>query len=245
LQEDGLLHTTCGTPNYVAPEVIDDKGYHGASADIWSCGVILFVLMAGYLPFDEPNLMTLYKKIHRANFTCPAWVSPSARKLILKILDPNPKTRITAAQIYKNEWFQKNYKPSKLSEKKDVNLDDIDAVFNESTEYMVTEQKETKPVILNAFELISHSHGLNLSGLFETPQDLVKRETRFTSKRPAKEIISTIEEAAKPLGFNVQKRDYKMKLQGDKHGRKGHLSVATEVSTCLYHSCVLFISVCF
>jgi 3-dehydroquinate synthetase len=112
-------------------------------------------------------------------------------------------------------------------------------------EYMVTEQKETKPVILNAFELISHSHGLNLSGLFETPQDLVKRETRFTSKRPAKEIISTIEEAAKPLGFIVQKRDYKMKLQGDKHGRKGHLSVATEVSTCLYHSCVLFISVCF
>ncbi|CAK9190541.1 unnamed protein product [Sphagnum jensenii] len=229
VREDGLLHTTCGTPNYVAPEVIDDKGYHGASADIWSCGVILFVLMAGYLPFDEPNLMTLYKKIHRADFTCPAWVSPSARKLILKILDPNPKTRITAAQIYKNEWFRKDYKPSKLSEKKDVNLDDIDAVFSESTEYMVTEQKETKPVILNAFELISHSHGLNLSGLFETPQDLVKRETRFTSKRPAKEIISTIEEAAKPLGFNVQKRDYKMKLQGDKHGRKGHLSVATEV----------------
>jgi serine/threonine protein kinase len=60
---DGLLHTTCGTPNYVAPEVIDDKGYDGAKADLWSCGVILFVLMAGYLPFDEPSLMTLYKKV--------------------------------------------------------------------------------------------------------------------------------------------------------------------------------------
>jgi len=63
LQADGLLHTTCGTPNYVAPEVINDKGYHGATADLWSCGVILYVLMAGYLPFDEPNLMTLYKKV--------------------------------------------------------------------------------------------------------------------------------------------------------------------------------------
>jgi len=59
------------------------------------------------------------------------------------------------------------------------------------------------------------------------------KETRFTSTKPAKEIISSIEEAAKPLGFNVQKRDYKMKLQGDKHGRKGHLSVATEVSRVL------------
>lgn len=63
VQADGLLHTTCGTPNYVAPEVINDKGYHGATADLWSCGVIMFVLMAGYLPFDEPNLMTLYRKV--------------------------------------------------------------------------------------------------------------------------------------------------------------------------------------
>jgi serine/threonine protein kinase len=89
---DGLLHTTCGTPNYVAPEVIDDKGYAGATADLWSCGVILYVLMAGYLPFDESNLMTLYKKIHKADFTCPPWFSTAARRFILQILDPNPKT---------------------------------------------------------------------------------------------------------------------------------------------------------
>ncbi|GAA0159980.1 non-receptor serine/threonine protein kinase [Lithospermum erythrorhizon] len=63
VREDGLLHTTCGTPNYVAPEVVSNKGYDGAKADLWSCGVILFVLMAGYLPFEDSNLMELYKKV--------------------------------------------------------------------------------------------------------------------------------------------------------------------------------------
>lgn len=92
VREDGLLHTTCGTPNYVAPEVINNKGYDGAKADLWSCGVILFVLMAGYLPFEEPNLMALYKKIFKADFTCPPWFSTSAKKLIKRILDPNPIT---------------------------------------------------------------------------------------------------------------------------------------------------------
>ncbi|XP_057992052.1 CBL-interacting protein kinase 23-like [Hevea brasiliensis] len=92
IREDGLLHTTCGTPNYVAPEVINNKGYDGAKADLWSCGVILFVLMAGYLPFEESNLMALYKKIFKADFTCPPWFSSSAKKLIKRILDPNPLT---------------------------------------------------------------------------------------------------------------------------------------------------------
>ncbi|KAK4741951.1 hypothetical protein SAY87_025539 [Trapa incisa] len=92
VREDGLLHTSCGTPNYVAPEVLNDQGYDGATADLWSCGVILFVLLAGYLPFDDSNLMNLYKKISAAEFTCPPWLSFGAMKLIARILDPNPIT---------------------------------------------------------------------------------------------------------------------------------------------------------
>ncbi|PKA45767.1 CBL-interacting protein kinase 23 [Apostasia shenzhenica] len=231
VRDDGLLHTTCGTPNYVAPEVINNKGYDGAKADLWSCGVILFVLMAGYLPFEDPNLMSLYKKIFKADFSCPAWFSTSAKKLIKRILDPNPQTRITLAEVLENEWFKKGYhRPS--FENADISLDDVNSIFNESEEpeNLVVERREERPVQMNAFELISTSQGLNLGTLFEKQLDFAfysksyyefalcmvatkgftKRETRFTSKLPAKDILSKIEEVAKPLGFSIDKRNYKV-----------------------------------
>ncbi|KAJ8748455.1 hypothetical protein K2173_003350 [Erythroxylum novogranatense] len=228
LRGDGLLHTACGTPNYAAPEVLRDRGYDGTTADLWSCGVILFVLMAGYLAFNEPNLIELYKKIFKADFTCPSWFSPGAKNLIMRILDPNPLTRITIPEILEDEWFKKGYKPPQFEQEEDVNLNDVDAVFNVSNEHLVTESKE-KPVSMNAFELISKTQGFSLENLFDKETGIVKRETRFASNSPANEIMSKIEEAAKPLGFNVDKRNYKMKLKGDKTGRKGQLSVATEV----------------
>ncbi|KAF1870357.1 hypothetical protein Lal_00003563 [Lupinus albus] len=262
VREDGLLHTTCGTPNYVAPEVIHNKGYDGAIADLWSCGVILFVLMAGYLPFEENNLMALYKKIFKAEFSCPPWFSSNAKKLIKRILDPNPATRITIAEVIENEWFKKGYKPPRF-EQANVSLDDINSIFSESmvrlsslplslsnfvhlslnldvnvdcgaqdSQNLVVERRTegpVAPVTMNAFELISTSQGLNLSSLFEKQMGLVKRETRFTSKCSANEIISKIEEAAGPLGFDVKKNNCKLKIQGEKTGRKGHLSVNTEI----------------
>uniref|UniRef100_A0A803KZU0 non-specific serine/threonine protein kinase n=1 Tax=Chenopodium quinoa TaxID=63459 RepID=A0A803KZU0_CHEQI len=228
VREDGLLHTACGTPNYVAPEVLTDKGYDGTAADIWSCGIILFVLMAGYLPFDDPNLMNLYKKIQNGSFVTPSWFSSGARKFIKRILDPNPLTRITISEILQDEWFKKDYHPPSFAEESDVNLDDVDAAFDDSEENLVTERRE-KPVSMNAFELISGSQGFSLESLFNREPGTVKRETRFTSQCPANEIVSKIEEAAKSLDFNVRKQNYKMKLQGHASGRKGRLSVATEV----------------
>ncbi|KAL6202694.1 hypothetical protein ACLB2K_026399 [Fragaria x ananassa] len=103
VRDDGLLHTTCGTPNYAAPEVLNDRGYDGATADLWSCGVILFVLLAGYLPFDDSNLINLYRKISAGEFTCPPWLSFGAMKLKARILDPNPMTRITICEILEDE----------------------------------------------------------------------------------------------------------------------------------------------
>ncbi|XP_010087067.2 CBL-interacting protein kinase 2 [Morus notabilis] len=106
-RHDALLHTVCGTPAYAAPEVLCRKGYDGAKADIWSCGVILFVLLAGYLPFHDSNLMEMYKKIGKADYKCPNWFSHEARKLLSRILNPNPNKRILIARIMENPWFRK------------------------------------------------------------------------------------------------------------------------------------------
>ncbi|KAJ0086413.1 hypothetical protein Patl1_08712 [Pistacia atlantica] len=150
LPEQGvsLLQTTCGTPNYVAPEVLSHKGYNGAVADVWSCGVILYVLMAGYLPFDELDLTTLYM---------------GAKSLIHRILDPNPGTRITIEKIRDDEWFKKNYVPVRLLEYEDVNLDDVNAVFDdpEDTVKHQTRFVSQKPakVVLSSMEVVAQSMG--------------------------------------------------------------------------------------
>nr|DAD40859.1 TPA_asm: hypothetical protein HUJ06_015182 [Nelumbo nucifera] len=227
-----LLHTTCGTPNYVAPEVLSHKGYNGAVADVWSCGVILYVLLAGYLPFDEVDLTTLYSKIEKAEFSCPSWFPVGAKSLIHRILDPNPETRICIEEIRRDEWFRKGYVPVRLVEYEDVNLDDVYAVFDDPEEHRVNEQPgndDIGPLILNAFDLIILSQGLNLSALFNRGQDSAKHQTRFISKKPAKVVLSSMEVVAQSMGFKTHIRNYKMRVEGLSANKTTHISVILEV----------------
>ncbi|XP_007013470.2 PREDICTED: CBL-interacting serine/threonine-protein kinase 24 [Theobroma cacao] len=227
----GLLHTTCGTPNYVAPEVLSNQGYDGAAADVWSCGVVLFVIMAGYLPFDEIDLPTLYKKVNAAQFSFPFWFSPGAKSLVQKILDPNPKTRIKIEGIKNDPWFQKHYVPVRPREE-EVNLDDVRAVFDDIEDQYVSEQSvvdEGGPLIMNAFEMITLSQGLNLSALFDRQQDYVKRQTRFVSRKPARVIISSVEAVAESMGLKVHTRNYKARLEGISANKVGQFAVVLEV----------------
>ncbi|CAO2209495.1 unnamed protein product [Urochloa humidicola] len=110
MRHDGLFHTFCGTPAYVAPEVLSRRGYDAAKADLWSCGVVLYVLMAGYLPFQDRNLVGMYRKIHRGEFRCPKWFSPELKRLLRRVLDTNPQRRATAAEIMDDEWFKVGFR---------------------------------------------------------------------------------------------------------------------------------------
>lgn len=233
-RQDGLLHTTCGTPAYVAPEVINRKGYDGPKADIWSCGVILYVLLAGHLPFHDSNLMEMYRKIGRAEFKFPNGFPSGPRKLVSKILDPNPKSRISIAKIMENSWFQKGFdsKPEITDmEVKETQSFDADKIFSppENDGHLMEGKQELGKIgNLNAFDIITLSAGFDLSGLFEEKEQ--KKEVRFTSKQPAKTIISKIEDLAKRLKLKVMKKDGGLlKLEGSKEGRKGILSIDTEI----------------
>ena len=101
-----LLHTTCGTPNYVDPEVLGKDGYDGKKADVWSIGVILYVLLAGYLPFDENTMAALFQKIKNADFEYPDWFSSEARDLLSKILVPDPHARAKLSELKNHPWMQ-------------------------------------------------------------------------------------------------------------------------------------------
>ncbi|KAK3444824.1 hypothetical protein EUGRSUZ_A00734 [Eucalyptus grandis] len=155
---DGLLHTTCRTPTYVAPEVINRRGYDGSKADIWSCGVILFVLLAGYFPFHDSNLMEMCRKIGKGEFKFP--------KLIL---DPNPNTRISMTKIMESSWFRKGVDSKTICIVREVkespSLNEPSRLSN-----------------LNAFDIISYPARFDLSGLFEGVDQ--RKEVWFTVNKP-------------------------------------------------------------
>ncbi|CAL0319283.1 unnamed protein product [Lupinus luteus] len=235
LPEQGvsILRTTCGTPNYVAPEVLSHKGYNGAVADVWSCGVILYVLMAGYLPFDELELTALYSKINTAEYACPVWFPVGAKSLINRILDPNPETRITIEQIRNDEWFQGGYVPVSLLEYEEVNLDDVNAAFDYAEDpkaNQLCENEDTGPLMLNAFDMIILSQGLNLATIFDRGQDPVKQhQTRFISQKPAKVVLSSMEVVAQSMGFKTHIRNYKMRVEGVSANKTSFFSVILEI----------------
>jgi 5'-AMP-activated protein kinase catalytic alpha subunit len=114
VQKGGMMQTLCGTPSYVAPEVLREQGYNGCIADIWSCGIILYVMLAGYLPFDDPNLNSLFNKIEQGAFEMDRCFSDPASDLIRKILQNDPLKRYTLDQIIAHPWFQVGFDPAML-----------------------------------------------------------------------------------------------------------------------------------
>jgi len=100
------LTEQCGTPAYIAPEILRDKGYEGFSVDIWSAGVALYAILYGTVPFKANNIKDLHKLIMKGKYNLKEEVSIEVRDLLKKMLECNPYKRITIPEILKHSWMQ-------------------------------------------------------------------------------------------------------------------------------------------
>ncbi|XP_043514261.1 serine/threonine-protein kinase BRSK2 isoform X2 [Frieseomelitta varia] len=99
-----MLETSCGSPHYACPEVIRGEKYDGRKADVWSCGVILYALLVGALPFDDDNLRKLLEKVKRGVFYIPHFVPPECQNLLKGMIEVDPDKRLTLAEINRHVW---------------------------------------------------------------------------------------------------------------------------------------------
>ncbi|CAN6207540.1 unnamed protein product [Urochloa humidicola] len=249
-RREAPLHTVCGTPMFIAPEVFLRRGYDGAKADVWACGVVLFALAAGRFPFNQRDT-GLYHLIRRGEYHCPPWFSPGLARLIRRLLCPDPARRIAMAQIKENPWFRKGFReiPRSLSEleQRDSDSDSDDdgspaarGKPRGSRSRMPTSMsapslttlgcaagstgaRMRRPRSLNAFDIIASSPSLNLSGLFEEPGE----QMRFVSAAPVPDIIAKLEEIAGHVSFTARTKEYQVSIGGN--GNRGALLVSAKV----------------
>lgn len=102
-----VLTESCGSPNYAAPELLSKNcSYEGPEIDLWSCGVILYTLLCGELPFDEDNYSSLFRKIKNGRYTIPGYVPVAPKGLIVKMLTVDPSARIGLQEIRQHFWLK-------------------------------------------------------------------------------------------------------------------------------------------
>lgn len=111
VQDGEFLKTSCGSPNYAAPEVIEGKYYSGEEVDVWSCGVILYALLTARLPFDDDYIPHLFQKIKKGKFKMPSYLSSPCQDLIRQLLIVDPLKRITVPEILRHPWFAQSVPP--------------------------------------------------------------------------------------------------------------------------------------
>ncbi|XP_066398131.1 CBL-interacting protein kinase 21-like isoform X3 [Miscanthus floridulus] len=190
-RKDGLLHTTCGSPNYIAPEVLLNKGYDGSMSDIWSCGVILYVMLTGNLPFDDQNVVVLYQKILKGNAHIPKWLSQGAQDILRKILDPNPITRIDVDGIRAHEWFKQGYAPAVPfnDDEEDISMDvhSLNMTKHNGIQDKIAINQ------MNAFQLIGMSSCLDLSGFFEKELKVIQDCKGLANSRGQESLLISAE----------------------------------------------------
>lgn len=137
-----IHYTTCGTPFYCAPEIFTntDRGYSGAKIDAWSCGIILYLLVTGSLPFFDSNFLKLAEEICRKDLEYPPGLDRSLKQLIKMLLQKDPRKRYTMDDVKKHSWFLVDYEGNS---RKTAEMEENGGDYGEAEEYGLTKNAKS------------------------------------------------------------------------------------------------------
>lgn len=210
MKDGEFLKTSCGSPNYASPEVVSGKAYVGPEVDVWSCGVVLYALLCGSLPFDDESVPNLFRKIKHGNFTLPGHLSSEAKDLIVQMLVVDPTRRITFSQIRKHSWFMRDlpeylsgvlkgidlektaYNPEILQELEDLGLkleDKENLKPDEQVAYQLLNDRASKQSSFTNLLREDQRRSIHVQGLFED-EDIQQISTQYNQESSAPLMIT-------------------------------------------------------
>ena len=150
--DEELLKSSCGSPCYASPEMLSGSPYQGIATDIWSSGIVLYSMLMGTLPFTGQELLSLYRQIKSGKFYLPSTLSLEAMDLLKKLLQVNPKNRISLNEIKEHKWFKFDNSPIykgiflKNNEKIWVNQDVFNYMINNYFENEIKKEEIYKMI---------------------------------------------------------------------------------------------------
>jgi len=159
-----VLETCCGSPAYAAPELVSGRNYLGSEADIWSMGVLLYALLCGFLPFDDENISSLYRKIQAGKYEKPPWLSQGSLDLLDSMLQTDPKRRVTVKELLAHPWMMDGYeKPVKWQSRYRTAVLEESIVGEMANHYSVSRQTQAERLLKWEYDYMTATYFLLLS----------------------------------------------------------------------------------
>jgi len=231
--KDSLFGTSCGSPHYASPEVIEGIEYDGVKADIWSCGVILYALAAGKLPFDDSDLGEVLAKVKEGAYEIPSCVSDNIKDLIRKILVVSPEQRISIEEIRQHAWFQENLasveSPCEIPQKiekstvkpneDDINNDFVKTIsdlgFGEVTEIEADLSNDSASYIKKIYEILGERAKNKRVPPPEKSKSKLNR-AKSEAMLPLSRVSKTFRTSSNQLGNSIRGKESKrISIQGE------------------------------